>query len=127
MVLGALQGIIGLTLFINGVVWGIVFFGFSEVIKLLQGIYNQREVSLSETNSSVKETPSNLNISDLLGDNDVKISEVVRNEIISFYSSKGLTVQEIACTDKEDFFLVTVDGKNETVELGGFNPVIHPS
>lgn len=39
------QGILGWDIFVSSTITGIVFLGFSEIIKLLQGIFNQGEKS----------------------------------------------------------------------------------
>ncbi|MGF3104468.1 hypothetical protein [Rossellomorea sp. DUT-2] len=111
-----LQAMLGFALMINGIVWGIVFFGFSEIIKLLQGIFNQREPSTSQTS---KPAPPEALL-------EVEVSPHDRREIEMFYADKGWTVEDIARTDREDFYLVTVNGKKELVELGGFKPIVHP-
>ena len=128
IVIGVVTGImIDLSLLITGVVSGILFIGFSEVIKLLQGIFDQGEMMVSEKRSTSLE-------SGLLTDKDGKqvkelgtyeVSEGERNEIVEFYFSKGLTVESITATDQEDYFIVMVNGREELVELGGFKPVVH--
>ncbi len=118
--LGATQAIVGIGLMINGVVWGIVFFGFSEIIKLLQGIFNQNEPSVPK----IRTIPAEPAVEK--GKKKNEVSNIERSEIEEFYSAKGLTVQDIACTEREDYFMVTVDGKKEIVELGGFKPIVHP-
>lgn len=122
--LGDLQGIVGMSLFANGVIWGIVFFGFAEVIKLLQGIFNQRETQSSKDNQSSFYDNSNTSAQEPSEPRLFEVSNSARKEIEAFYNSKDLTVQDIKGTVKNDFFVVTVDGKNEIVELGGFNPII---
>jgi hypothetical protein len=42
--IGDMQGIVCFGIMVNGNIWGIIFLGIAEVIKLLQGIFNQREV-----------------------------------------------------------------------------------
>ncbi|RIW29215.1 hypothetical protein D3H55_19675 [Bacillus salacetis] len=119
--------------FIDGLVWGIVFFGFAEVIKLLQGIYNQGEQGRGKPAAGV---PSDSDPDSKTGggaySESVKegpqkeISEIERGQIEGFYAGKGFTVENIAVTEREDCFVVTVNGKKEVVELGGFKPIVHP-
>ena len=116
---GPIQASIGFGLLINGIIWGIVFFGFSEIIKLLQGIFNQREPAPPETSEPVAPGP-------LKEKQEIGVSPHDRREIEAFYADKGWSVEDIAGTDREDFYLVTVNGKKELVELGGFKPIVHP-
>ncbi|MGR3762912.1 hypothetical protein [Rossellomorea sp. NS-SX7] len=119
---GNIQGLLGFGVFINGLVWGIVFLGFAEIIKLLQGIFNQGEPSgpqilmPSAPAASVQRKQRDPH----------EVSKYERMEIEEFYSEKGWTVEKIERTEREDFFVVTVNGKKELVELGGFKPVVHP-
>ncbi|MBE4909248.1 hypothetical protein IMZ08_14370 [Bacillus luteolus] len=122
--LGELRGVIGLSLFVSGIIWGIVFFGFSEVIKLLQGIYNQG-IPKRSVIDTLKEQGSSATLE--VNENKVEarsVSEVARREIDEFFKDRGNTVQSILLTDREDFYLVTVDGEEVVVELGGFKPII---
>ncbi|WP_456272371.1 hypothetical protein [Bacillus sp. AK031] len=109
---------------INGAVWGIVFIGFAEIIKLLQGIFNQREPELPMAAGAVP-PESSLPVVEKEAKQQ-EIPESVKFQIEDFYTAKGRTVEKIVLTEKEDYFLVTVDGNKELVELGGFKPVIHP-
>ncbi|WP_430787034.1 hypothetical protein VBD025_15390 [Virgibacillus flavescens] len=113
--------LIGLTFLAKTVIWGIVFFGFSEVIKLLQGIFNQREEMIVK---SADEGEGLTDTNELTTHSPVGIQ--ARQDIEAFYAEKGMQVQEIRATEKDDIYLVTVDGKQEVVELGGFSPVILP-
>ncbi len=122
--LGELRGVIGLSLFISGIIWGIVFFGFSEVIKLLQGIYNQGLPKKSVIDT-LNEQGSSATIEQKKVDSGV-VSDAARGEINEFFKNRGNTVQSILPTDKEDFYLVKVDDEEVVVELGGFSPVVRP-
>ncbi|MCA1063963.1 hypothetical protein QTG56_01895 [Rossellomorea sp. AcN35-11] len=119
MQFGPLQTGIGFGLFLKGVLWGIVFFGFAEIIKLLQGIFNQREPAPPEEPQPDPPAPQKET-------EKGEISPFDRREIEAFYADKGWTVEDVEKTDREDFYLVTVNGKKELVELGGFKPKIHP-
>ncbi|MGM0846621.1 MAG: hypothetical protein ACQEUT_16725 [Bacillota bacterium] len=121
---GQSQARIGWGIFIDGLIWGIVFFGFSEVIKLLQGIFNQREPGVS-TSGDAPAFESEMPVSEE-ETNTRKISENEKNTIQEYYDAQGKTVEDIELTEKEDFFVVTVGGKKELIELGGFKPIIHP-
>ncbi|QOR67112.1 hypothetical protein IM538_02865 [Cytobacillus suaedae] len=120
--LGELRGVIGLSLFISGIIWGIVFFGFSEVIKLLQGIYNQG-IPKGSVIDTLKEQVTSATIEKNKADAG-RVQDVARDEINEFFKNRGNTVQSILPTDKEDYYLVTVDGEEVYVELGGFKPIV---
>ncbi|MGD6804528.1 hypothetical protein [Rossellomorea aquimaris] len=119
--LGISRARIGWGMVINGAVVGIVFFGFAEIIKLLQGIFNQGEPHIPNAAPTVAEEPA------LAAANKAKeVSDSEKEQIEKFYEEQGRTVEKIELAEKEDFFVVTVDGKKELIELGGFKPVIHP-
>lgn len=115
--LGDLQGIMGWSIFGSSVVCGVLFFGFSEIIKLLQGIYNQNE--------TVKPTFDKPDDTSMEQERSI-ITEQVTTEINEFYQSKNLRVVNIEETDKVDFYKVTLEnGSTELIELGGFKPIVH--
>ncbi|MDF1507962.1 hypothetical protein PZE06_07165 [Robertmurraya sp. DFI.2.37] len=119
--LGELQTTIGWSMFISGIICGLIFLGFSEIIKLLQGIYNQNEkaalaplVEQENHSSPVTEPVKSI------------ITAKVTQEIEQFYQAKNLKVVHIEETNEEDFFKVTLDnGHINWIELGGFKPIIH--
>lgn len=118
--LGISRARIGWGMVINGAVVGIVFFGFAEIIKLLQGIFNQGEPHIP------KAAPVVTKKSALAAAKPKEVSESEKEQIQKFYEAQGRTVDNIEMTEEEDFFVITVDGKKELIELGGFKPVIHP-
>jgi uncharacterized membrane protein len=116
---GDMQGIVGFGVMVNGIIWGIVLLGFAEVIKLLQGIFNQREVLIPE--NKVSDKVESLNIPR----EKMAVTDTAINEIKSFYDSKQIKVIEVHGTINEDFYRVTLeDGRTEIVELGWFKPKI---
>jgi hypothetical protein len=119
--LGDFQSVIGLILAFSGIVWGILLLGFSEIIKLLQGIFNQGE-KLSPSEEENMGEPINNNT---VTDHKFVVTERAENEIKDFFQSKGLKVLEVVETNEEDVYLVTLDeGNIEYVDLGGFKPRI---
>jgi hypothetical protein len=118
--IGDMQGIVGFSIMVNGIIWGIILFGFAEVIKLLQGIFNQRE-SLNTREDHVSNKVENLNEAK----GKMIVTEDAINEIKSFYDLKQINVIEVQGTSKEDFYRVTLEnGRTEIVELGWFKPKI---
>ncbi|MGG0716999.1 hypothetical protein ABE096_05270 [Robertmurraya massiliosenegalensis] len=119
--LGELQSTLGWSVFISGIISGLFFLGFSEIIKLLQGIYNQNEKQSADENYEV-----NLDKSPEIKPIKSTITDQVIQEITEFYQVKNVQVENIEETDKEDFFKVTLeDGSTEQIELGGFKPIVH--
>jgi NADH:ubiquinone oxidoreductase subunit 5 (subunit L)/multisubunit Na+/H+ antiporter MnhA subunit len=122
--LGISQARVSWGMVINGAVVGIVFFGFAEIIKLLQGIFNQGESHIQKAASVVTKESALAAANKKTKLNEVSESE--KEQIQEFYEAQGRTVENIELTEEEDFFVVTVDGQKELVELGGFKLVIHP-
>ncbi|MEQ2528104.1 hypothetical protein WMO40_15530 [Bacillaceae bacterium CLA-AA-H227] len=119
--LGDLQGIMGWSIFGSGVVCGVLFFGFSEIIKLLQGIYNQNEQVKPNTEINL-DKPTGISIEQ---ERSI-ITDQVITVINEFYQSKNLKVTNIEETDKADFYKITLEnGRTELIELGGFKPIVH--
>ncbi|MGV2622808.1 UNVERIFIED_CONTAM: hypothetical protein N8J90_16535 [Halobacillus marinus] len=116
------QGTLGWSFVIYGVVWGVVLLGFSEIIKLLQGIYNQGAPEKERAEEHISTPPPDTD-KGFAGN----VSTAARSEIVNFYKKKGITVEGIEAMEKEYFYLVTAGGKQEIVELGGFKPIVHPS
>ncbi len=91
-VLGGFQGVLGWTALISGVVSGIVFLGFSEVIKLLQGIYNLQKNKQDEMNATVsKDDITSSDEAVVLETTDVTVvPDEVRNELEKFYKNEQM-------------------------------------
>ncbi|TFE01345.1 hypothetical protein [Jeotgalibacillus sp. R-1-5s-1] len=106
----------GIPVIFSGFVSGMLFVGFSEVIKLLQKIYNQLAGPVETVTAAEKLSP------EIAG--EYSVSQSARNEITEFFNSKGQKVSDIKATSKEDFYLVVVDGDELMVELGGFKPIV---
>ncbi|MRH45050.1 hypothetical protein GH741_20625 [Aquibacillus halophilus] len=117
--LGALQGVIGWTIFITGVLWGIVFFGFSKVIKLLQGIYNRMEENQHYASEFSITTNARV-FSDSEESNKNNVPDHARSEIVEFF--KEQEIQQISGTKLDDFYIVKVNDHRFIIELGGFTP-----
>ncbi|MCT2534196.1 hypothetical protein NC661_19730 [Aquibacillus koreensis] len=118
-VLGELQGIIGWVIFASGVMWGIVFIGFFEVIKLLERIYNQRE---NNYNPLELEHTFDHNVeSKQKYDKVYQVTPQASLEISNFFDKE---VKEILGTHIEDFYNVRTEHESFIIELGGFSPKV---
>lgn len=118
---GSMQSAIGLSFFFSGLISGMIFLGFSEIIKLLQGIYNQRENELDRQNKDVV-TLEEMSAETKAGVRYV-VTEQAKQTTHEFY--KGKTVTDIQATSEEDVYEVLVDGVTyERIDLGGFKPKV---
>lgn len=122
--LGEAQSILGWGLFINGVIWGVLFLGFAEVIKLLQGIYNQGRKNEEIAQAEVEPVQEKLQEKEKEEELIDVIPQHAQNEINDHF--KGQTIEKIRKTAKEDVYIVTVNQQNVVIELGGFKPVVIP-
>lgn len=112
----------GVALFFEMFVTGMVFIGFAEVIILLQSINNKIKPHENDGKKEHVEKgslPKNT-------DNFVS-TDSAEAEIREFYSDQNRDVQEIKHTPFQDFYLVNVDGTTVLVELGGFSPEVYAS
>ncbi|WP_186580035.1 hypothetical protein [Aquibacillus kalidii] len=113
--LEALQEIVGWSIFATGIISGIIFMAFSEVIILLQAIYNQGKQRVKTENSTKINATEN---------KQYPVPEQARKDIIKYYKDRN--VQEIYGTHDEDFFKIKMDDQIHIIELGGFHPVVIP-
>jgi hypothetical protein len=126
LVFGFLLGIIagtstnevlsGITYIIYGIIFCAIFLGFSEVISLLQGIYDQ---GVKKEEKAVEKVITN---------ESKEISAVLPEaeaEIRDFYAAGHLKPSSIQATTAEDVYRVEVNGETQYIELGGFKPKVH--
>ena len=121
--LGPLRGFLGFTVFVNGVIVGIIFLGFAEVIKLLQGIYNQGEERTGRLQFS-EEPPAEETPEDPVSsvEREEGVPEVTAERLDRFYSKKGRTLEKVRLTGVKDVYLVTADGRKELIEMNVLTP-----
>jgi hypothetical protein len=94
--LGDLQPIISWTIFANGLIWGFLLLGFSEVINLLQGIFNQGEKLETNNNVSIeKDKITNVKNTEVV---NKEIGKDVVSKINVYYESKGIGILKIEAT-----------------------------
>ncbi|WP_066050686.1 hypothetical protein [Robertmurraya korlensis] len=120
--LGNFQGVLSWTVLLSGVVSGIVFLGFSELIKLLQGIYNLQKNKQNEMDLPGSKEEATLLKEPVIHDTrDFRVvPDKVRRDIEGFY--KNEQVDKIVATRLEDYYIVTLKGKEVVIEMGGFKP-----
>jgi len=111
---------LGLPLFFQMFVYGMVFIGFAEVINLLQSINNKiKPLGNDQVDGEKKSLPENKDYTETTGSAEAEIRE--------FYAERNRNVQEIKPTPFQDFYIVNVDGITVLVELGGFSPKVYAS
>ncbi|MDN7246420.1 hypothetical protein QWY16_04460 [Planococcus shenhongbingii] len=108
-------GSLAFDIFIQGVLYGVLLLGFGEVINLLQGIFNQRE--LEDGHIQQKTTA-------LTNDNEKMISSDVKQQIKEIYTKKKVEIESIEETPYEGYAIVHYQGKRDIIDLNGFHPRI---
>ncbi|WP_394190208.1 hypothetical protein [Paenisporosarcina quisquiliarum] len=106
-----------ISLFIGHIVIGLILIGLSEIIKLLQELVNKQnekdeEIVVEESDIHTNEQSPN------------SVSNLARAEIMQYYAAKGIQIEEVYLTNKEDIYSVMYGDKQDLVELGGFSPRI---
>lgn len=104
-------------LLIGHIVVGLLLIGLSEIIKLLQELVNNQKGK--DENTLVEESDIHTN-----KQSPNSVSNLARAEIMQYYATKGIQIEEVYLTNQEDIYSVTYGDKQELVELGGFSPRI---
>jgi hypothetical protein len=140
--LGGLQAGVGWGIFFEGIIAAAIFFGFSEIIKLLQIITNQsnkiqlltpqindqtsrfvNEVPPIQTSNTSKEKSNQNNIPENIIQLQKPVNEKVQEQIENYYSRQGIIVYYIKGTPIADIYFVKTKSGQEFVELnGGLTP-----
>lgn len=108
---------IGLSALASGIVYGILCFGFAEVIKLLQGIYDRSLAGTTLKNDSSFVTDDGLNVVEF---NSSDIDPEDEHEIRIYFGERNQTVNSITPTNQAGGYIVEVNGEKKRVEAGGF-------
>ena len=104
--------------FLQGVIFGMLLIGFGEVIKLMQGLFNQREPErpvvevMSPGRAALQKT------------NDRTVTLEMRNRIMDFYSKNNVIVDDIEATPYIGYALVDYDGQRDLVDLNNWEPEV---
>ena len=88
-------------------VFGLLIYGFGEVIDLLQELVDKGKPKVEKESSSIPKVPF-----------------YAESEIKDYYLEMNTKVEGIKPTSKSDIFSVEVDGKTEYIELTGFTPKV---
>ena len=99
---------------LQGIIYGMLLVGFGEVIKLMQGLFNQREPErpIEEVVVEVM-TP-------LRNSKENKVFLEDRNRIMDFYTRRKIIVDDIEPTPYDGYAIVHHDGKKDVVDLNNF-------
>ena len=114
-------GAVAFEVFMQGIIYGVLFLGFGEVINLMQGIFNQREPESSLVQQEQSHTGLN-NAS--LRPNQSTVSSDMKWQIQELYAKKKMEVDNVEETPFEGFVCVYSQGKRDIVDLNGFHPQI---
>ncbi|MTD31268.1 hypothetical protein [Planomicrobium sp. YIM 101495] len=107
--------------FLQGVIVGVLFIGFGELLRLLQGMFNQREPELPP--EAVKTVMAG-GYRVLQETDEQEIHGELRKKVENFYLKKGLVVEEMEATPYEGYIFVHRFGKRDIVDMNGFKPEI---
>lgn len=106
-------------IFLQGAIYGSLLLGFGEVIRLMQGLFNQREPELL-----VNEPVSSEGYRVLQESEEQFISEANRQKITDFYAKKNLEFDRLEATPYDGYVIVYRNGGREIIDLNGFKPEI---
>lgn len=112
------DGSLAFDIFLQGVIFGVLFIGFGEVIKLLQGLFNQREPEIvpAETADS---KPGNLEKRP-----NRKVTPESEARIREFYAAQNLQVDGIEAAPYGGYYIVNRQNERDIIDLYGFKPEV---
>lgn len=99
---------------LQGIIFGMLFIGFGEGIKLMQGLYNQREPGrpLEDLEKSRRAA--------LKKTDESSVSLDTRNKIMDFYTQKNKIVDDIETTPYAGYAIVHHSGQRDIVDLNNW-------
>ena len=97
-------------LLIGHIVIGLILIGLSEVIKLLQQLMNKQNGRDEDIVVEEREIHTN-------DQSPNSVSNLARAEIMQYYAAKGIQIEEVYLTNKEDIYSVTYGENQDLVEL----------
>ena len=100
--------------FLQGLIFGMLLIGFGEVIKLMQGLFNQRE---PERPVEDPETARRMSLTESA---DSTVSLETRSRIMDFYTKKNMIVDDIEATPYDGYAIVHHDGQRDIVDLNNW-------
>lgn len=114
MVIEEFGGGVAFEVLLQGIIYGMLLIGFGEVIKLMQGLFNQREPDRPIEEPIVEGKVPLRNSSE----NKVFLED--RNRIMDFYTKRKIIVDDIEATPYEGYAIVHHDGQKDVVDLNNW-------
>lgn len=106
-------------IFLLGCVSGAVLLGFGELLKLMQGLFNQREPE-----SAVK-LPQATGVTRILQDQEEQpISESDKQLLTEFYTKQNMEFERLEATPYAGYVIVHRGDRRDIVDMNGFKPEI---
>src|SRR5690606_31972153 len=99
---------------LQGLIFGMLLIGFGEVIRLMQGLFNQREPERPV------EDPETARRKSLMKTGESTVSLDARNRIIDFYTKKNMIVDDIEASPYDGYAIVHHDGQRDIVDLNNW-------
>lgn len=112
-------GVVAFEMFLQGIIFGALIIGFGEALKLLQGLFNQREPEPPRV-----ERPLRVENRPVHKTNEKVVSAATKNHVTEFYAQRGFTIDEVEGTPYEGYVIVRREGKRDILDLNGFKPEI---
>lgn len=106
-------------IFLQGIVLGMLLAGFGEVIKLMQGLFNQREPERPLAGAEGEKKRIVVRRTD-----ESELPLESRNRVVDFYTKKGVVVDDIEATPFEGYVLVHYGAHKDLVDMRGWDMVI---
>lgn len=106
-------------IFLQGAIYGSLLLGFGEVIRLMQGLFNQREPNIPMTEPAASDSHRALWKAE-----DPAVSETAKQKITDFYAQKNMEFDRLEATKYEGYVIVHRGEGWEIVDLNGFKPEI---
>lgn len=100
--------------FLQGVIYGMLLIGFGEVIKLMQGLFNQREPERPVEDAEIGRRAA------LRKSGENTISLETRNRIMDFYTKNNMIVDDIEPAPYAGYAIVHHDGQRDIVDLNNW-------
>lgn len=114
VVYGHFGGGTAFDVFLQGVIFGTLFIGFGELIKLMQGLFNQREPERPV------EDVEKVRRAALRKTNNSFVSLETRNRILDFYTKKKMVVDDIEATPYDGYAIVHHDDRRDIVDVNNW-------
>lgn len=108
-------GGVAFEVFLQGLLFGTLLIGFGEVIRLMQGLFNQREPF-----RPVEEDEETARRAALSKASENTVSLETRNRIMEHYAKLDLIVDDIETTPYDGYLIVHHDGARDIADLNNW-------